>query len=85
MIQLVYFMTLPSYVDRRHCQLLEKSLHSLCITFYVHSNVHVIAMVLTLYKFFICIAYNLNGPVVIVLASKFKVQSSSHTRILKNV
>ncbi len=37
MMPLVYFMTLPSYVDRRCCLLLEKSLHSLCITIDVHS------------------------------------------------
>ena len=56
MMPLVYFMALPSYVDRRRCLLLEKNLHSLCITIYVYSNtstkVHVIAMVLSLYKFF---------------------------------
>ncbi len=86
MIPIVYFMTLPSYVDRRHCLLLEKSLHSLCITIYVHSNIftklHVFAVVFSL-QFFDSIVYNLNGPVVIALASKSDAQSSSHTRILK--
>ena len=56
MMPLVYFMKLPSYVDRRRCLLLEKNLHSLCITIYEHSNtftkVHVIAMVLSLYKLY---------------------------------
>ena len=91
MMPLVYFMTLPSYVDRRRCLLLEKSLHSLCITIYVHSNiftkVHVIAMVWSIYKFFYNIVYNLNGPVVIALplASKYDAQSSIHIRILKKI
>ncbi len=89
MMPLVYFMTLPSYVDRRRCLLLEKSLHSLCITIYVHSNiftkVHVIAMVLSFYKLFVCIVYNLNGPVVIALTSKSDAQSLSHTRIFKKI
>ncbi len=40
-------------------------------------------MILSLYKFFSNIVYNLNGPVVIALTSKFDAQSSSHTRILK--
>jgi hypothetical protein len=56
MMPLVYFMTLPTYVDKSRCLLLEKNLHSLCITIYVHSNtftkVHVIAMVLSLYKLY---------------------------------
>ncbi len=56
MMPLVYFMTFPSYVDRRRCLLLEKSLHSLCITIDAHGNiftkVHVIAMLLSLYKSF---------------------------------
>ena len=38
-----------------------------------------------LYKFFIIIVYNLNGPVVIALASKYDAQSSSHTRIIKKI
>jgi hypothetical protein len=87
MMPLVYFMTLPSYVDRRRWLLLEKSLHSLCIPIYVHSNiftkVNVIALVLSYTSFFITIVYNLNGPVVIALASKSDAQSSSHTRSLK--
>ena len=85
-------MTLPSYVDRRRCLLLEKNLHSLCITIYEHSNtftkVHVIAMVLlyTSYiSFFNIIVYNLNGPVVRALTSKSDDQSSSHTRFLKKI
>ncbi len=87
MIPLVYFMMFPSYVDRRCCLPLEKSILFLCITIYVHSNiftkVHVIAMLLSLYKFFFKdIAYNLNGPVVIGQASKSDVQSSIHTKIL---
>ncbi len=56
--------TLPSYVDRRRCLLLEKNLHFLCITIYVHCNtftkVHEIAMVLSLYKlykFFLIVLY----------------------------
>jgi hypothetical protein len=92
MMPLVYFMMLPSYVDRRRCLLLEKNLHSLCITIYVHSNtftkVHVIAIVLSLYKlykFFNSIVYNLNGPVVRALTSKSDAQSSSHTRFLKKI
>jgi hypothetical protein len=90
MMPLVYFMMFPSYVDRRRCLLLEKSLHSLCITIYVHSNiftkVHVIAMLLSLDKFFLLVnVYILNGPVVIALASKSDGQSSSHTRILKKI
>ncbi len=56
---------------------------------YVHSNiltkVHVIAMILSLYKFFNGIVYNLNGPVVVALASNSDTQSSSHTRILKKI
>jgi hypothetical protein len=54
MMPLVYFKTLPSYVDRMCCLLLEKSLHSLCITIYVHifTKVHVIALVFCLHKFF---------------------------------
>ncbi len=35
MMPLVYFMTLPSYVNRRRCLLLQKSLHSLCFTMYI--------------------------------------------------
>jgi hypothetical protein len=90
MMPLVYFMMLPSYVDRRRCLLLEKSLHSLCITIYVHSNnftkMHAIAMVLSLYQiFFKAIVYNFNGPVVIALATKPDAQSSNHTRILKKI
>ncbi len=43
-------------------------------------------MVLSLYKFFfIRIVNNLNGPVVIALASKSDAQSSSHTIILKKI
>jgi hypothetical protein len=61
MMPLVYFMTLSSYVDRRRCLLLEKTLHSLRITIYVHSNiftkVHIIEMVLCLYKFFLIVLY----------------------------
>jgi hypothetical protein len=40
-------------------------------------------MIVSLYKFFKSIIYNLNGPVVIALARKSDAQSSSPTRILK--
>ncbi len=87
MMPLIYFMMLPIYIDRRRCLLLEKSLHSLCITIYVHSNiftkVHVVAIVLPYTSFFNSIVYNLNGPVVIALANKSAAQSSSHTGILE--
>ncbi len=91
MMPLVYFMMLPSYVDRRRSLPLEKSLHFLCITVYVHSNIFTIAItctfVLSLYKFFIGILYNLNGPVVIALplVSKSDAHSSIHIRILKKI
>ncbi len=39
-------------------------------------------MILSLYKFFNSLVYNLNGPVVIALAGKSDAQSSSHTKIL---
>jgi hypothetical protein len=86
MMPLVYFMALPSYVDRRRCLLLEKSLHYLCITIYVQSNIftkaHVTSVILSLYKFIKSVVYNINGPVLKALVSKSDVQSSSHTRIL---
>jgi hypothetical protein len=61
--------------------------YNLCtyIVIFLQKYVHVIIMVLSLYKFFTCMVYNLNGPVVIALASKSEIQSSSHTWILKNV
>ena len=40
-------------------------------------------MIVSLYKFFKSIIYNLNGPVVIALAWKFDAQSSSPTRNFK--
>ncbi len=84
MMPLVYFMTFPSYVDRRRCLLLEKSLHFLCITIYVQNtcNCNVIVLIKVVFNF---IVYNLNGPVVIALARKSDVQSSSHARILKKI
>ena len=86
MMPLVYFMTLPSYVDRRRCLLLEKSLHSLCIQFmYIvifFTKEHVTSVILSLYKFIKSVVYNFNGPVLKALVSKSDVQSSSHTRIL---
>jgi hypothetical protein len=89
MMPLVYFMTYPSYVDRRRCRLLEKNLHFLCITIYVQSNiftkVHVIAMYRPYTSFFDINVYNLNGPVVRALANKSDDQSSSHARILKKI
>ncbi len=42
-------------------------------------------MLLSLYKFKKNIVYNLNGPVVIALASNSDDQSSSHTRILEKI
>jgi hypothetical protein len=87
---LVYFMTLPSYVDRRPCLLLEKSLPSLCITIYVHSNIFYKSTCncngnVLIQVFFNNIVYNLNGPVVTALAFKSDAQSSSHTRIFKKI
>jgi hypothetical protein len=86
---LLYFMTLPSYVDRRRCLLLEKSSIPYALQF-----MYIVILLQKYVKlqwycpytrytnFFNSIVYNLIGIVVIALARNSDVQSSSHTRIL---
>jgi hypothetical protein len=83
MMPLVYFMTLPSYVDRRHCLLLERAsipyaLQFMYIVIFLQKYMQ-LQWYCPYTSFFNIIVYNLNGPVVIALTCTFDAQSSSHT------